>query len=121
MLRVALIGAIGAAFAALAPAAAAVGDLAPEQTAFKALPVSAVSYDWSELYFGGHFGYDWGHASHTLRDPEPSASGDAFGMLFGGLQIGYNYVLPSRLLVGFEGDISFPYFLENGLTSTLAT
>ena len=29
--------------------------------------------------------------------------------------MGYNYVLPSRLLLGAEADISFPNFLEDGL------
>jgi high affinity Mn2+ porin len=30
--------------------------------------------------------------------------------------MGYNYVLPSKLVLGAEADISFPNFLEDGLT-----
>jgi high affinity Mn2+ porin len=33
------------------------------------------------------------------------------------LQFGYNYLLPSRLLVGVEGDISFPNFLDDGIVA----
>jgi high affinity Mn2+ porin len=103
------------------PVEAADRDPPLDQTMLKAPPSAAIPYDWTGFYFGGHFSYDWGHASHSLRDPEPTAAGDAFSMLFGGLQIGYNRVLPSRLLVGIEGDISFPYFLEDGLISTVGT
>ena len=33
-----------------------------------------------------------------------------FGSLYGGVQAGYNYVFPSRLLLGAEADITFPNF-----------
>src|SRR5437016_4873646 len=74
-------------------------------------------FDWSGLYFGGHVAYGRGHTSNTLFDPDPRRSGHSFGSLYGGLQMGYNYVLPSRLLLGAEADISFPNFLEDGLIS----
>jgi high affinity Mn2+ porin len=54
-------------------------------------------------------------------DPDPSASSNRFSFLLGGLQAGYDYVLPSRLLLGIESDISFPNFLEDGLAATRAT
>jgi high affinity Mn2+ porin len=31
------------------------------------------------------------------------------------VQLGYDHVLPSRFLVGVEGDITFPYFAEDGV------
>ena len=34
------------------------------------------------------------------------------------MQFGYNYRLPSRLLVGIEGDISFPNYLDNGIVAS---
>jgi high affinity Mn2+ porin len=37
------------------------------------------------------------------------------------LQFGYNYLLPSRLLVGIEGDISFPNFLDDGIAASRAS
>ena len=50
--------------------------------------------------------------------PSPTAAATSFGSLFGGLQFGYNYLLPSRLLVGIEGDISFPNFLDDGIVTS---
>src|SRR5712692_4265542 len=69
------------------------------------------SYDWTGVYFGGHVAYGRGHARSTLFDPDPTSSSNSFGSLFGGAQIGYNYLLPSRLLLGIEADIAFPNFL----------
>jgi high affinity Mn2+ porin len=37
------------------------------------------------------------------------------------LQFGYNYLLPSRLLVGIEGDISFPNYLDDGIVASRST
>ena len=37
------------------------------------------------------------------------------------MQAGYNYVFPSRLLLGAEADITFPYFFENGTIFTGGT
>src|SRR6266851_1375309 len=70
-------------------------------------------FDWSGLYVGGHVGYGRGNARVTLADqtvppdPGPPNSANSFGSLIGGAQIGYNYVLPSRILVGIEADASF--------------
>ena len=51
-----------------------------------------------------------GHATSTLSDPDSTVSSNAFSSLYGGVQGGYNYVLPSRLLLGAEADITFPNF-----------
>ena len=37
------------------------------------------------------------------------------------MQFGYNYLLPSRLLVGIEGDISFPNYLDDGIVASRST
>ena len=83
-------------------------------------PAGAV-WTWTGLYFGGHVGYSRGWVNNTLFDPSPTASAPAFGSLYGGLQFGYNHLLPSRLLLGIEADISFPNFVEDGLTAGLGT
>src|SRR5262249_51564376 len=44
-----------------------------------------------------------------------------FGSLFGGIQIGYNYPLTSRLLLGLEADVSFPNYLDDGIVATRST
>src|ERR1700738_1149435 len=92
------------AFAALDGAqAAAAADLA--------LPVLPAQFNWTGLYVGGHVGYSRGDARFTIFDPAPGPSASRFGGLFGGVQAGYNYVLPSRILLGVETDISFPNYL----------
>ena len=65
-------------------------------------------FDWSGLYFGGHVGFGRGHSHTTVSDPAPTIGSNNFGGLIGGAQIGANYVLPSRLLLGLEADITFP-------------
>jgi high affinity Mn2+ porin len=86
------------------------------------IPASAIAnYDWSGAYVGGHVAYGRGHARSTLFDPDPTGSNNSFGSLYGGLQAGYNFLLPSRALLGLEADISFPNFLEDGVVSTKAT
>ncbi len=64
-------------------------------------------YDWTGFYFGGHVGYTRGNAQVTLADPMPIDFTSSFGSLTGGVQLGYNYLLPSRLLLGVEADVSF--------------
>src|SRR6202158_399230 len=64
----------------------------------KALPIA--TYDWSGFYVGGHVGYGRGSGRNSLFDPNQTTASSSFGSLFGGLQFGYNYLLPSRLLVG---------------------
>jgi high affinity Mn2+ porin len=81
----------------------------------------AAPFDWTGAYFGGHVGYSRGYGRNTLFDPDPTAASTSFGSLFAGLQFGYNYVLPSRLLVGIEGDISFPNFLDDGNVTSRPT
>jgi len=84
----------------------------------KAPAALAPYYDWTGFYVGGHAAYSLGRANSTLSDPDPTASSNSFGSLYGGLQAGYNYVLPSRLLLGIEADVTFPQFFENGLIFT---
>jgi high affinity Mn2+ porin len=85
-------------------------------------PATPVAFDpWTGFYFGGHVGYSRGSGRNTLFDPDPTASEASFGSLFGGFQGGYNYLLPSRLLLGVEGDITFPYFLNDGTVTSRET
>jgi high affinity Mn2+ porin len=91
------------------------------------------SYDWSGFYAGAHFGYAagssrWSVASTGAAAPALNGSLDLFngydmfkgtGSYFVGFQGGYNYLLPSRLLLGVEADISFPNTL--GGTATFSS
>src|SRR5262249_53245091 len=104
-----------AAFLAAAPAMAAevpMAAKAPWQ------PPVVQLYDWTGLYVGGHLGYVGGR-SNWRAPPDVSSSldldqsSDIFngsGSYFGGLQIGYDYILPNRVVLGVQLDSSFPGF-----------
>ena len=93
-----------------------------------------VAYDWSGFYAGSHIGYGWGSSNWTASVPATSAvttSGsldlfqpfDAFkdtGSFFEGVQAGYNFMLPNRLVIGAEADVSFPQLSESARVSQLA-
>jgi high affinity Mn2+ porin len=86
-------------------------------------PVAYVSkdYDWNGWYVGTHAGVIRGASNWTAQ---PGAGGPGLngsfdlpsnfdfmagtGSYVAGLQGGYNYVFPSRLMLGFEADASFP-------------
>jgi high affinity Mn2+ porin len=83
----------------------------------KAPPAAgAGAYDWSGAYVGVHAGFDDGNSNWSAV---PGLAGsfslpanfDFFGgtgSYYAGLQAGYNWVLPSHILIGIEADASFP-------------
>src|SRR6266540_2645076 len=73
---------------------------------------ASTQFDWTGFYLGGHVGYTRGNARATVVDDDPDSFKSSFGSLIGGLQGGYNYVLPSRLLLGVEADASFLNFIS---------
>src|SRR5436305_4180180 len=78
--------------------------------------------DWTGLYFGAHAGFGRGHSNAVLSDPSIATTSNSFGGPIGGLQAGYNVQLPSRIVLGFEADVSFPNYIDgNSVISTLAT
>jgi high affinity Mn2+ porin len=75
-------------------------------------------YNWNGFYAGGNLGLAWGRSNWTAG---PGLSGtsnlfqtidtfDEAGSFMAGLQGGYNYTLPNRILLGAEVDASFPAF-----------
>jgi high affinity Mn2+ porin len=101
------------------------GSAAAADLPVKAPPSPAsAAYDWSGFYLGGHFGYATGSAHWSATQPgAPAVTGsldmfNAYDMFrdtgsdFAGFQAGYNDMLPSRWLLGFEADVSFPSFTE---------
>jgi high affinity Mn2+ porin len=96
------------------------------------------AYDWTGFYLGGHLGYAWGNSNWTASTAGASRSSisgsfslaqpvDSFneaGSWFEGVQIGYNYMLANRIVIGAEADATFPAFpnsvnnLSIGGTST---
>jgi high affinity Mn2+ porin len=81
----------------------------------KAPPIpyaSSSDYNWNGFYAGGNMGLAWGRSNWTAG---PGLSGtsnlfqtidtfDEAGSFLMGLQGGYNYVLPNRILLGAEVD-----------------
>src|SRR5229473_2873952 len=79
-------------------------------------------FDWTGLYVGAHAGLSRGSSTAVLADPATSTTSNSFGGMIGGVQAGYNYQLPSGMLLGVEADISFPnYLTSNSVVSSLAT
>ena len=95
-------------FGAAQPAVCDEGPGISAPSALAALPY----YDWTGAYVGGSVGYGRGSTNDTVSDPAPSRASNVFGSMYGALHAGYNYLMPSRLLIGAEVDISFPNFLE---------
>ncbi len=110
--KLAVIGAIGACFG--------VADLAVADDLVVTGPAAAPaasSTQWTGLYFGGHLGNAWGNSNWSTPGVTGSTSLaqtlDTFaeaGSFFEGIQGGYNYMLPNRLIIGVEGDASFPAY-----------
>ena len=81
---------------------------------------AANGYDWNGWYIGAHAGAIRGSSNWSATQPGAGNLNGSFDLPFqfdflagtgsyvAGLQAGYNYVLPSRLLLGFESDVSFP-------------
>jgi high affinity Mn2+ porin len=116
---------------ALALAVRAEADERPPIAPLKAPPLAATAYDWSGLYLGGHFGAASGHSDWSAAGGVPVGGSfdltqgfNAFkgtGSYYAGLQAGYNVVLPSRIVLGAEADISFPNRIEGSQTFSSAS
>jgi high affinity Mn2+ porin len=100
-----------------------VGQLSAVCAADVALPTKAppppapTVYDWTGFYLGGHLGYAAGSSRWATSGATGSFSVyqgfDAFkdtGSYFAGLQAGYNFLLPNRVVIGAELDGLFPSF-----------
>jgi high affinity Mn2+ porin len=94
-------------------------------------PAGLTASDWNGAYVGGHFGAAWGQSDWTANGAGGLLSnsgllglGNPFdfspgtGSYFQGLQAGYNYALPSGVVLGAQADLSFPNLLAG--TQTIA-
>ena len=108
-------------FCLLGGAAAAEPSVNLPVKALAATPEQTI-FEWSGIYIGAHAGFGRGSSHALLADPAPVSANSDFGGRIGGVQAGYNRQLSSGVLVGVEGDISFPNALaSNAIVSTLAT
>ena len=80
-------------------------------------PRLADAFDWTGPFIGAHFSYSAGSSQFSSSGPgTPGSFGlfEAFDPFKGtgsyaiGLSAGYNYMLPLRVVLGVEADVSFP-------------
>jgi high affinity Mn2+ porin len=85
-----------------------------------AAPTAGAAFDWTGFYVGVHGGVTTGSSTWSATQPggAPNLTGslDLFspfsllsenGSHFGGFTAGYNSMLPSRIVLGAEADVSF--------------
>ncbi|HEY6258201.1 MAG TPA: outer membrane beta-barrel protein [Xanthobacteraceae bacterium] len=105
-----LLGSVAfAALAAAGPVMAADMTPAPAPVYTKA-PAVAPPYDWTGFYIGGHATYSWSHSEGQTTDTANGflfapGSGNTSGF-HGGGQIGFDYMMPSRIVLGVVADVS---------------
>ena len=72
--------------------------------------VTAPLYDWTGFYFGGHISESWAKNNSTTINTVTGAVVDSGGTnrsgFHGGGQIGYDYMMPSRFVIGVLADVS---------------
>ena len=78
------------------------------------------AFDWSGFYIGGHTGYGGGSSAPIPSDPLAVLPHSVFSGVIGGYQGGYNFQLPSGLLLGVEADLTFPNYLISTRSSHAA-
>jgi opacity protein-like surface antigen/outer membrane receptor protein involved in Fe transport len=77
---------------------------------FPADPMAPGDYDWTGFHVGAHVGDSWSTTSgSTVNAVTGAASVSIYGNppdWHGGIQVGYDTMLPSRLVLGVEADVS---------------
>jgi len=74
-------------------------------------PAAAGNYDWTGLEVGAHVGFNWSHTdSQTINTVNGAAEGSGSSTdashVNGGVQGGYDYMMPSRVVVGAFAAVS---------------
>jgi high affinity Mn2+ porin len=84
------------------------------------VPYVSPAYDWNGWYAGVHVGVIRGSSNWSAIQPGAGGLNGSFdlplqfdfmggtGSYAAGIQGGYNYIFPSRLMLGFEADVSSP-------------
>jgi opacity protein-like surface antigen len=90
----------------------------PTKAPVKALPVAARYVNWTGFYIGAHGGVGYDRDTIGFVGSNESAGTHFSGMLGGG-QVGYNYQLANKFVIGVEGDASWAD-LKGGQTCGVA-
>jgi outer membrane immunogenic protein len=62
-------------------------------------PVTSSAFDWTGAYVGADAGYSWANAA--------SGPGNDHDGFVGGVFAGYNYQMPSNVVVGAEAEVAY--------------
>jgi high affinity Mn2+ porin len=112
----------GAGFVLATCSVAIAADLPASLPVKAPVPYVSPAYDWNGWYVGAHVGVVRGSSNWSAMPPgagAPALSGSfnlpfnfdfmaGTGSYVAGLQGGYNYIAPSRVMLGFEIDASSP-------------
>ena len=109
----------------LGMALAAAGARADEPGRTRSGSANPLPPSWTGAYVGGQLGYAWGNSDWTAYGPGATTTSGSFdyalgydafkgtGSYFGGLQAGYNYRLPSGIVIGVEADMVAPNTIKD--------
>ena len=84
----------------------------PMSNRHRRLLIGPITTTIGRAAIGRDVGYGRAFGGISVHDPVVMNTSPSLGSLFGGLQFGYNYVLPSRVLIGIETDFSMPNSLS---------
>ena len=98
---------LGAACAVVSVQLACAADLGTKAPVYQAPP--PLLYNWSGFYVGANIGYGWNNIDNTTSSlttgaVDSTVSSERAGV-FGGGQIGYNYLINPNFLIGIEADL----------------
>jgi outer membrane immunogenic protein len=105
-----LLGSVALVALVASPALAADLGPGPAPLPYYKAPAVAPLYDWTGFYLGGHANYTWAHSNGQTENTanghlfEPGSSSSS--AWHGGAQIGFDYMLPSRFVLGVVTDIN---------------
>jgi opacity protein-like surface antigen len=104
---------VSVAFVALATASAMAADMTPvpepaPAPVYPKSPMTKPFYDWTGFYIGGRGDYSAAKIDSTITSGAGVVEGalnSSVSNLRGGGQVGFDYMMPSRFVIGFVADV----------------
>jgi opacity protein-like surface antigen len=101
------------------------GMAAELRRAIPAFTPPSANYDWTGFYIGGHGEFSWSTTNGSAvnlatGNPVPPVTG-SLPKWHGGMQLGFDYMLPSRLLLGVAADVTSGGTRTTAITDAFGT